>query len=296
MTAVSVLLPVYNASRYIAKAVDSILRQTHREFEFLILDDGSRDDSLALLRSFEQRDSRIRVISRPNTGIVGALNELVDLAKGEWLFRMDADDIARPERFARQLAYLGANPDCVAVGSRALFTDPDGSPLANFIDCFEHADIERTLMRPAIGILHPTVAMSRRAVLAVGGYRADYPHVEDLDLFLRLGEIGLLANVPEVLLDYRNHFTNVSHSNSVEQSAAALRAVAEACARRGIPVPAASSAPIVSESRLDLHRKWTWWALGAGHRGTALKHAMQVVTSEPRSGRSWRLLGSVLRP
>ena len=114
------------------------------------------------------------------------------------------------------------NPDCVALGSRALFMDPDGLPLVEFIDCFDHADVERTLMRPAIGILHPTVAMSRRAVLAVGGYRADYPHVEDLDLFLRLGEIGRLANLPEVLLDYRNHFTNVSHSNAAEQSAAAL--------------------------------------------------------------------------
>lgn len=296
MTAVSVLLPVYNASRYLGGAVESILRQTHREFEFLILDDGSRDDSLAQLRRFEQRDSRVHVISRPNTGIVGALNELVALAKGEWLFRMDADDVARPERFERQLAYLGANPDCVALGSRALFMDPDGSPLVEFIEWFDHADIERTLMRPAIGILHPTVAMSRRAVLAVGGYRADYPHVEDLDLFLRLGEVGRLANLPEVLLDYRNHFTNVSHSNTVEQSAAALRAVADACARRGMAVPVLAPPAMIYESRLDLHRKWAWWALAAGHRRTARKHAMQVLKSAPLKGRSWHLLGCVLRP
>jgi glycosyltransferase involved in cell wall biosynthesis len=296
MTAVSVLLPVYNASRYLGGAVESILRQTHREFEFLILDDGSRDDSLAQLRRFEQRDSRVHVISRPNTGIVGALNELVALAKGEWLFRMDADDVARPERFARQLAYLGANPDCVALGSRALFMDPDGSPLVEFIDCFDHSDIERTLMRPAIGILHPTVAMSRRAVLAVGGYRADYPHVEDLDLFLRLGEVGRLANLPEVLLDYRNHFTNVSHSNATEQSAAALRAVADACARRGMGAPVLAPPAAISESRLDLHRKWVWWALAGGHRRTAGKHALQVLKNAPLSGQSWRLLGCVLRP
>jgi len=296
MTAVSVLLPVYNASRYLGGAVESILRQTHRDFEFLIVDDGSRDDSLAQLRRFEQRDSRVHVISRPNTGIVGALNELVALAKGEWLFRMDADDVARPERFERQLAYLGANPDCVALGSRALFMDPDGSPLVEFIDCFDHADIERTLMRPAIGILHPTVAMSRRAVLAVGGYRADYPHVEDLDLFLRLGEVGRLANLPEVLLDYRNHFTNVSHSNATEQSAAALRAVADACARRGLDVPVLAPTVTISESRLDLHRKWVWWALAGGHRRTACKHAIQVLKSAPRSGQSWRLLGCVFRP
>jgi glycosyltransferase involved in cell wall biosynthesis len=296
MTAVSVLLPVHNASRYVGAAVESILRQTHRDFEFLILDDGSRDDSLALLRRFEARDARVHVISRPNTGIVGALNELVALAKGEWLFRMDADDVARPQRFQRQLAYLDANPDCVALGSRALFMDPDGSPLLEFIDCFEHADIERTLMRPAIGILHPTVAISRRALLAVGGYREDYPHVEDLDLFLRLGEVGRLANLPEVLLDYRNHFTNVSHSNATEQSAAALRAVADACARRRIAVPALAPPASISESRLDLHRKWTWWALSGGYRRTAGKHAMEVLKSAPLNGESWRLLGCVLRP
>ena len=201
-----------------------------------------------------------------------------------------------PSASTRQLTYLAANPDCVALGSRALFMDPDGLPLVEFIDCFDHADIERTLMRPAIGILHPTVVMSRRAVLAVGGYRADYPHVEDLDLFLRLGEIGRLANLPEVLLDYRNHFTNVSHSNTVEQSAAALRAVADACARRGLAVPALAPSATIYESRLDLHRKWAWWALAAGHRRTARKHAMHVLKSAPLSGPSWHLLGCVLRP
>jgi glycosyltransferase involved in cell wall biosynthesis len=298
MTTVSVLLPVHNASRYIAQAVESILAQTHGDFELLALDDGSTDDSLLQLRRYEARDSRVRVVSRPNTGIVGALNDLVALAKSDWLFRMDADDIARPKRFERQLSYLKNNPDCVALGSRALFIDPEGLPIHEYVDCFDHAAIERTLLLPDIGILHPTVVMNRSALLAVGGYRADYPHVEDLDLFLRLGEQGLLANIPEVLLDYRVHVGSVTHSHTVVQHVAGLRVVRDVCARRGLSFdrhdellhPRAQS-----ETTSSLHRKWAWWALGAGNLGTARKHAFRALLPEPGNWENWRVLACAWR-
>ena len=297
-TTVSVLLPVYNASRYLAAAVESILGQTYHNFELLMLDDGSTDDSLAQLRRYEARDSRVRVVSRPNTGIVGALNDLVALATSEWMFRMDADDIARPHRFERQLAYLKMNPECVALGSRAQFIDPEGLPIFEYVDCFDHAAIEKTLLLPDIGILHPTAVMNRSAVLAAGGYRPDYPHVEDLDLFLRLGEQGQLANVPEVLLDYRVHVGSVTHSHTVAQHIAGLRVVRDACARRGIPFHRGDEL-LHPRARVEtasgLHRKWAWWALGAGNLRTSRKHAFRALLPEPGNVENWRVLACALR-
>ena len=133
-----------------------------------------------------------------------------------------------------KVAHLRAQPACVAVGSRARFIDPDGAPIFDYVDHFGHAQIEAALLLPMIGILHPTVMMRRAAVFAAGGYTHEYRHVEDLDLFLRLAEVGELANLPEVLLEYRVHMRSVSHAHAAEQHKAGLRAVKAACARRGI--------------------------------------------------------------
>ena len=126
---VSICMPVYNTKRYVAEAVESILAQTFGDFEFIIIDDGSTDGSRAILERYAKQDDRIRLISRPNTGIVGARNEALGLARGELIAVMDSDDVALPERFEVQVAYLREHPECVVVGSRALIIDPDGCAL-----------------------------------------------------------------------------------------------------------------------------------------------------------------------
>src|SRR5437868_1739700 len=103
---VSVVMPLYNAAVYLPAALDSILAQTLRDFELIVVDDGSRDRSPAILRRYQSRDPRLRVISRPNTGIVGALNDGLAVSRGEFIARMDADDISLPERFEKQVTYL----------------------------------------------------------------------------------------------------------------------------------------------------------------------------------------------
>ena len=295
---VSVLMPVYNAERYVESSVASILSQTYRDFEFLVLDDGSTDKSLELLRRCAGRDQRMRVISGPNRGLVGALNELLAQARGGLVARMDADDVSRPERFAMQVAFLQAHPECVAVGSRALFVDPEGVPLYEDIGHYSHEQIEAALLRPMVGILHPTVVMRRAAVERVGGYRSDYLHVEDLDLFLRLAETGKLANLPDVLLEYRVHAASVSHSHTVDQHLSGLRAVRDACARRGLPFLRADElqAPRVKiESVAELHRKWAWMALGARNLVAARKHALRAMVQSPVNIENWRVLACVVR-
>src|ERR1051325_1151561 len=111
---VSVLLPVYNAERYLESALQSVLGQTFSDFEVIAVDDGSKDNSKKILERFAANDPRIRVISRPNTGIVGALNDGLAVARGEFIARMDADDVALPGRFQAQLDYLRGHPDCIA--------------------------------------------------------------------------------------------------------------------------------------------------------------------------------------
>ena len=113
---ISVLMPVYNAERFVAEAVQSILSQTFGDFEFIIIDDGSSDGSLEILRRFERADSRIRLSSRPNTGYTVALNEMLAMASGQFVARMDADDVAMPQRLQKQVDYLCAHPNCVVVG------------------------------------------------------------------------------------------------------------------------------------------------------------------------------------
>ena len=103
---ITVVLPVYNGEKYLSEAIDSILTQTFADFELITINDGSTDDSLQILRKYEQRDSRIRVIARENRGLATTLNDSVDIARGEWVARMDQDDIALPHRFERQLAWL----------------------------------------------------------------------------------------------------------------------------------------------------------------------------------------------
>lgn len=294
---ISVLLPVYNAVRYVESAVESVLAQSFADFELIVIDDGSTDGSARILQALAARDSRIRLTTRGNRGLVATLNEMLATARGGLICRMDADDLCRPQRFERQKAYLDEHSDCVAVGSRSLFIDPEGLPIFEFMDKYTHERIDEALMAPEIGILHPTLMARRVPMQALGGYRTDYPHVEDLDLFLRLGETGRLANLPEVLLEYRNHLGSVSHRHTVEQSAAGRNAVREACRRRGIAWDEAIRSDLVAtpESPLDLHRKWAWWALGAGNRRTARKHAWRAWWGAPTSRMSWHLLAAVLR-
>lgn len=298
MPQISVLLPVFNAASFVASAVESVLTQTYGDFELIIIDDGSTDSSLEILQRLAARDNRIRLSSRENRGIVLTLSEMLAQAQGDLIARMDADDICRPHRLERQKAYLDAHPECVALGSRSLFIDPEGLPIFEFMEYFSHEDIDRALMMPIIGILHPTLMARRSAIEAVGGYRSGYPHVEDLDLFLRLAEIGRLANLPEVLLHYRNHLSSVSHRNAVAQSAAGHEAVREACRRRGLRWQAAehNATVVVPETKTDLHRKWAWLALGAGHKSTAKKHALRALLGQPISKRNWHLAACVWRP
>jgi glycosyltransferase involved in cell wall biosynthesis len=296
---ISVLMPVYNAELYLAEAVESILAQTFGDFEFLIVDDGSTDGSPAILRRYAERDSRIALVSRPNTGYLVALNEMIGRARGEFLARMDADDVAMQERFERQVAYFRVHPEAVALGGAIALIAPDGGQLDVWYgDGLSHDQIESAHLSADQGsaICHPSVMMRAKDVRAVGGYRPEYYTAEDLDLFLRLAERGRLVTLPRVLLRYRQHPQSIGHLQSSKQRERSRAAVAAARRRRGLPERSAPDEAVQKPPvEVDHVRKWAWWALGAGNVATARRLAVQVVLQTPMSVESWRLLACVLR-
>jgi len=219
---ITVLMPVYDGQKYLKPAIESILNQTYKDFEFLVIDDGSKDKSLEIINSYAKKDPRIRVISRPNKGLVATLDEGLAEARGEYIARMDADDISLPQRLEKQMRYLGDNSDYVVVGSS--FTSIyDHNRVGGVHHCFIN-DLTIRHALPIEGCIpHPTALFKKKAVLMVGGYRKNYPHAEDYDLWRRLAEVGKLANLPEPLLNYRHRSSSVSYANLKEQATATNR-------------------------------------------------------------------------
>jgi glycosyltransferase involved in cell wall biosynthesis len=238
---VTVLMPVYNGSAYLNASVNSILWQTHRDFEFLIVDDGSTDGSDVILADLASRDRRIRVFRNGHQGVVAAINRGIAEARGDFIVRMDADDIAWPERIERQLAFLGANPQVAAVGCAVRIIDGKGRPLQTGRYPISPAQVLEHLQSGNSSLASPATTVRRDALIAAGGLRPPFIYAEDFDLLLRLSERYDLANLPDILLDYRVHGHNVSIQRRREQALAAHIARLSARERRlGRPDPTAT--------------------------------------------------------
>lgn len=217
---VTVLMPAHNAGRYLEPAVSSILRQTLREFTLLVIDDGSTDGSIERLRTL--RDGRIRVVrNERNLGLVATLNRGLDEATGRYIARMDADDLAHPNRLERQVAFLERRTDVGLCGT--WFSRFGAQPRRIIRPPTEPAEVEAELFARS-PLCHPSV-MVRRDVLERFRLRYDaaYLHCEDYELWTRLAQVTRLANLPEVLLHYRVHPGQVSSAMSAEQEQGADR-------------------------------------------------------------------------
>ncbi len=292
---ISVLMPVYNAGPYLAEAVESVLAQTFDDFEFIAVDDGSTDRSLATLRRYATRDPRLRVLSRPNTGIVGALNDGLAVAGGEFIARMDADDVCEPGRFAAQLRYLQTHPDLVAIGCGATMVDPAGRALKAFKPQTDPDLIREGLIAATdIGIIHPTLLVRRAVLERVGGYQQEYKLVEDFDLFQRLLDEGDLGNLPEPLLRYRQHAASTNGTHHVLQRQLMDRCLTEHRLRRGLPpLERPLEHPPVNQKG-DQEILWAYWAVEGGHRWTALRHALRACGQSNLAPKARQCLNYVL--
>ena len=156
----TIAMPVYNAERYFEEAIESILAQTYKDFRFDIVDDGSTDNSKAIIERYAKQDSRIHLISRPNTGIIGALCDAVDASTCPLIARMDADDIAIPTRLEKQIAFMDANPDLVVSGTARTMIDEYGLIIDQHDAVVGHEAIDNALLTTTGGaIVHPTAIM-----------------------------------------------------------------------------------------------------------------------------------------
>jgi glycosyltransferase involved in cell wall biosynthesis len=209
---ITVLLPVYNCELYVQTAVESILNQTFTDFEFLIIDDASTDGTVSILKKFD--DSRIQLIEKPvNSGYTNSLNYGLQIAKGEYIARMDGDDMSYPERFTKQIAYLETHPEVVVCGTAYKILGNDKHITLPEL----HEDIKISLLWGNC-ISHPSV-MIRKKILDDYSiqYDTNKEPAEDYAMWVRLLSIGKLHNLQEVLLEYRIYSSQVSRKRAVEQ-------------------------------------------------------------------------------
>lgn len=213
MPLISVAMSIYNGEAYLAEAIDSILAQSFTNFEFIIIDDGSTDNSLKILREYEKRDTRIRLIARENKNLATTLNEIIDLAFGKWIARMDQDDIALPERFERQLAWLDATGADIGGSWVQFFGTSDKRVLM-------HAQSDEAIQMELLfgsAFAHPSVMMKTELVKKLR-YDKAWEKCEDYDLWERAARAGWkMTNIPEVLLHYRLHSNQISSNASLQQ-------------------------------------------------------------------------------
>jgi len=287
---ISVLMPVYQAERYLEEAVESILAQSFDDFELLALEDGSTDDSPRILAALAARDDRIRLHVAPHAGLVCRLNEGLARARGTYIARMDADDISYPVRFERQIAYLETHPECVAVGTAVDEIDPDGRIIRSMDIRPTHEEIDdRLLHGDGAALVHASAMYRSDALRSIGGYQSGSDGGEDVDLHLRLSELGRLANLPDRLFLYRKNFAGMTYSRRTDVRRRQDIAIREALLRRGLnPDSAPERPPLIPE--YDPDEVWAIWAqraLVAGHRDTARHYAVKAFCSAPQ--RHWKL-------
>lgn len=234
---VSVIMSVHNGERFLAEAVESVLAQTFPDFEFIVIDDGSTDGTTTLLGECQKRDARVRVYHQDNKGLIESLNRGCSLARGRYIARMDADDVAVKDRLMWQIEFMERHPEVGVVGGAVQFINALGEPGNRCLLPTSNREIQSALLSNCV-LVHPTVLMRKDAFVSVGGYRKIMVDAEDYDLWLRIADHFQLANLPAVVLKYRHHPDQVSVRKRNQQALSCLVAQAATLVRRtGKPDP-----------------------------------------------------------
>lgn len=214
MPKVSILMPVYNAEKYLIEAIDSILNQTFRDWELIIINDGSTDRSRELLSQIA--DNRVIIVdNETNLGLINTLNKGINLCKGEYIARMDADDISTPERIEKQVQFMDSHPHHIMCGTNALVIDNSGKVTGKIRNLTNNQLLQINFLF-SNPFIHPSM-MIRRDILKNNPYDKQYKHIEDYELWCRIALLGEVANLEEDLLLYRWHDSNISVINAETQ-------------------------------------------------------------------------------
>ncbi len=202
----SIVMSVYNGEKTLGRAIESILRQTYDNFEFIIIDDCSKDKTLKILHDYQKKDSRIKVLrNKKNLGIAASLNKGIMESKGEWIIRMDDDDKSLPDRLKKQINFIQENPDIDIFGGKAIFQDINGGEIKNFSPDWSPVDeskMEEQFYKIS-PLIHPTVCMRKQKIIDIGMYNKYFSGAEDYELWVRAWENGLnIKNMNEPLIRY----------------------------------------------------------------------------------------------
>ncbi|MDX8377355.1 MAG: glycosyltransferase family A protein [Mariprofundales bacterium] len=223
---VSVLTCVYNGAKYLPHAINSILNNSFANFEFIIVDDGSSDATPQILAKCAANDARIRVYTKNNTGLTNSLNIGLQMAKGEYIARLDADDLALSERLSTQVNYLDTHPEITLIGSNALLIDAEGCNIGkSSLGYIEHSQCIEQLLQMEAFVPHSSWMVRRKQMLEIGGYDVFFRKAQDYDFMLRLVHNNYkLAVLGIPLIALRKQEISISYDNNFTQYKLALTA------------------------------------------------------------------------
>ncbi len=231
---ISVIMPVYNAEKYVGEAIESILNQTFTDFEFLIFNDGSKDTSAEIVQSYAQKDSRIIFYNyQKNTGYLKHLNEGIDKAQGKYIARMDADDISLPQRFEKQIAYMESHEEVGICGTWFTVFENSIENISTVMQSLEQDSAIKIATFHSCPFGHPTV-MAQTKLLKQNKYDENFYPAEDYELWSRLIPITKFYNIQESLLFYRHHANNISKNKTQTQQDNGVKAQLQQLAQLNI--------------------------------------------------------------
>jgi glycosyltransferase involved in cell wall biosynthesis len=216
-------MPVYNGQRYVKQAIQSLLAQTYSDFEIVVVDDGSTDQTAAIVKELATQDNRIRYFYQPNAGVVSARNLAIEKSRSDFVALLDSDDIAYPQRLERQLNFMLQNPDVLACGSYACQITGAGRPIGPWNLPCAHEEMVRHLASNRTAIINPSAIIRRKAFDRYGMYREDLVFGnEDFELWCRFARVGILANLPEELIKYRVLPSSLTSAYELQRQASSL--------------------------------------------------------------------------
>lgn len=300
---VSVVMVVCNVDRFLAESIESILGQTFREFEFIIVDFGSTDKSVSISSNYAAKDSRIRLCEIPNCSLPEARNAGCSLAQGKYIAIADADDVSLPNRLLWEVEFMEKHSPVGVLGGAVEWINATGTPLQTARHPLWDREIRAALLTHSV-LWQPTVLIRSDAFAFVGGYRAVFAQAEDYDLWLRIAEHFQIANLEQVVLRYRFHPYQVSMRKRAQQTLCVLAAQVAASSRRnGLPdplnlvkeiTPEALAALGVTKARQQSklaydRRDWIRNMCTAGEYSVALKAALETLQSDLEYVERWEI-------
>ncbi len=218
---ISVIMPVYNGEKFLKEAIESILNQTFTDFEFIIINDGSKDNSLNIIKEYAEKDNRIKIIDQKNVGIIKALNNAIKIAKGKYIARMDADDISLAERFEKQINIL-EKENAVLCGTFAIAINESGQEIKKMNYIKKSWQENKLYLIRGNPFIHPSVMFEKEKIINAGMYK-NYKNIEDYELWTRIVPKYKSINLQEYLFKYRVHDNQITKKFKLEMKLKGLK-------------------------------------------------------------------------